>query len=154
MEQDILDIIEKDLPNQVGQQLKLKIEQADKDATAVKEQSELIKYYLKSISDLNIEINAANSLLNEHRNVDLKIQDLEVKERALEISELKIKLETEKDKSKFAQDVAMGLVRNTNYRKHIFDSSHEQIPVADQYGGTIMETATNNKTYTENIETD
>ena len=39
---------------------------------------------------------------------------------------LKQKLESEKDKSEFAKSVALGLVRNTEFRKSVFDTEDQQ----------------------------
>ena len=52
MEKEILELIERDLPNHVGTVLKKKIEQADKDAITVEAQKEDIKIYRKDISTM------------------------------------------------------------------------------------------------------
>jgi hypothetical protein len=49
---------------------------------------------------------------------------LEQREIGLEVTLLKAELESEKSKSEFGFNVALGLVRNSVFRKSLIDSKH------------------------------
>ena len=70
----------------------------------------------------------------------------------LKVIELEIKLSNEQEKSIFVKNVALGLVRNIEYRKSIFDSESSQVPVSDQYGNSRLEYVNNTKSYTEDSD--
>ena len=60
---------------------------------------------------------------------------LELNERQFEVNSLKYKLAAEKDKTEFSKNVALGLVRNTEYRKTIFDTENSGgMPMQDGSG--------------------
>jgi DNA repair exonuclease SbcCD ATPase subunit len=134
LEKEIQESIKKNLPQQVSDVLKARLEQADKDAARVKtlekevkdleEQEEVFKSTIKEYNKLD----ERNSLLESRG------KELETKERNLEIEQLKYQLSAEKDKTTFSQSVALGLVRNIEYRKNIFDSENPGgAPTFDQY---------------------
>jgi hypothetical protein len=50
---------------------------------------------------------------------------LEIERRDFQVEQLKYQLNTEKEKSSFCMDVTKSLVRNTEYRKSIFDSEQQ-----------------------------
>lgn len=149
MEKEILELIERDLPNHVGNVLKKKIEQADKDAATIEIQSKEIVIYKKNVSTLMKHGAEMQAELDIHTKLDDKIQALEERERNLKISILQIELEAEKYKTTFMNSVTMGLVRNVEYRQSIHESDFKTVPIVDQFGGTRFEPESHTNTYSK-----
>jgi len=105
--------------------LKVRLEQADKDAKSL----ELYKNLLATKSQ---EVEKLNSIVEEYRKHDARNSELDQRERELnkmqfnlELEILKSQLTVEKEKSEFVKSVTMGLVRNTEYRKSVFDTENQ-----------------------------
>ncbi len=115
-------IYEKHLPKQVGETLQKRLELADK---LEKENSDLIKTN-KTQYD---EIQNLKGIIEKHKTIDEREEavskheaDVTEKENKSEIEKLKYQLESEKEKTQFSKSIALGLVRNIEYRKNIFDN--------------------------------
>lgn len=126
MQDEFKAIIEKNLPAQVGDVLKTRLEQAEKDSDTVKNQNEKIK-------DLNEIIDKLENIIIgyrefDKRNAELETREIKIKEeeRNLKIKTLEYQLACEQEKTSFTKEVAMGLVRNTTYRESIFDNENSQ----------------------------
>lgn len=126
METEIKAIIEKNLPAQVGDVLKLRLEQAEKDVVKVKQQEEALQS--KNVTITGLEKQVADYKKFDERNATLEAREKAVAdgERNLKVATLEFQLTAEKEKTQFSKDVALGLVRNTEFRKHIFDSENQQ----------------------------
>lgn len=114
--------IDKDLPKQVGDTLKKRLEEADqtekelKRVTAALQTRDLTIVNLnKTIDDLTIRVSNEQDLVAREKQVNNR-------ENKLEITLLQVQLESEKEKSKFGFDVSLGLVRNTQFRRNLTDS--------------------------------
>jgi hypothetical protein len=136
MDIEIKAIIEKNLPAQVGEVLKQRLEQAEKDAATVSFQAD-------SLRQKDRDITALEERTIEYQKFDIRNAELEKREKILEQTERNLKIEkltyeltAERDKTQFTKDVALGLVRNIEYRKTVFDAISE--PHRDQYGNTIF----------------
>ena len=145
LQEKILESIEKDLPNQVGQALKQKLEQAELDAQEVKRLAKNIEEKAATITRLNSQVAQQQQDLAKHKELNSREEEISKRERELEITILKSELENQKGNTQFAKDVALGLVRNTVYRKNIMDSETTQVPVSDGSGYTRMEYVNNTK---------
>lgn len=121
-EEEIAEIIKKNLPAHVGEVLKERLEQADKDTVKLKQQE-------TALAEKNNKITSLEKTIEEYKQFDTRnaaITDRENKvteaERNLKIATLEFQLQSEKDKTTFTRDITLGLVRNIEYRKTIFDS--------------------------------
>lgn len=128
---DFQAVVQKHLSNEAGTTLKAILEKAEKDAALVESQK-------TTITNLQGDVNRLNETLSKHsylatREAAVKTREDEVakKETNQKIAELTYQLESEKDKTSFAKSVALGLVRNVEYRKNIHDS--ECIPGTSYY---------------------
>ncbi len=126
LNQEIQEAIKKSLPSQVGEELNKLIEQGKRDAEEVKMLNTACENSRKIIDELNGKI-------TEYQKFDERNSKLTEREQAVSESEIKLKIETltyqlaaEKEKTEFSKNVALGLVRNTSYRKQIFDSENQQ----------------------------
>jgi non-canonical purine NTP pyrophosphatase (RdgB/HAM1 family) len=112
--------IEKDLPNQVGENLRKMLEQGKQDAEKVIQLNRVNLNQSETITRHEETIKEYQKL--DARNAELEAREKAVKDKEIQqkIDELTYQLAAEKDKTTFSQNVAMGLVRNTEYRKAIF----------------------------------
>lgn len=152
--QKLEELIAKNLPEQTGATLRKVLEKAEKDAKEVERLAKLAEERVTTIDQLN-------SRLRSQEELDKFAQDLAVKEKEIddkiykqELFEMKTKLEAETNKMTHATNVAMGLVRNTVYRKSMFDSENPGgYPVFDG-NGMAHYPAPVNKALTETSEQD
>lgn len=125
MTDEIRAIIEKNLPAQVGEVLKTRLEQAEKDVIKIKQQEETLQS--KNAAITQFEKLVADYKTKDEQNAKLEARELAVTEaeRNLKIATLEYQLVSEKEKTDFTKNVALGLVRNTEFRKTIFDSENQ-----------------------------
>jgi hypothetical protein len=138
-EKEINDIIKKNLPAHVGEVLAKRLRDADDLERDFKHLSELHTKSVKEIDKLNEELRKHDQL--DTRNKELLLREEAVKEREnqAKIDQLTFELSIEREKSTFTKDVALGLVRNTTFRKTVFDNENQapyQVP--DGHGGTVQ----------------
>lgn len=122
MQKEIEDIINANLPAQVGEVLKKRLEQAEVDAKTVESQR-------GELERKSIEIKGLKEFIDGHTALNLRelaIQErefeVEKKERAIEVFGLQIKLEEANKRAELVAGFTQGLVRNIEFRKEIFDS--------------------------------
>jgi len=153
LEKELQESIKKNLPQQVGEVLKQRLEQADKDANEVKRLKELLDKYADDKIGLEKQIEEYKQFDSRNSLLESREKEIETKEKQLEVETLKYQLQSEKDKTEFSQKVALGLVRNVEYRKNIFDTETSGQPVTDTNGYTHYPMPTNkHHTSTETIE--
>lgn len=135
LEKEIQESIKKNLPQQVGEVLKQRLEQADKDNAEVKRLINLVEQYTSDKENLEKQIYEYQKFDKRNASLDSREKELETEKNSLELEKLKYQLQSEKDKTTFSQSVALGLVRNIDYRKTIFDTENlGGVPSFDQYG--------------------
>lgn len=147
MKEEIEEIIMKNLPAQVGETLKKTLQKAEQD-------EKLVKNLNEKLSEKNAYIKDLENLIEDYKAFDGRNSELEEREKSvseqernLKITTLEYQLESEKQKTEFTKNVALGLVRNTECRKHIFDSEN-QTPYQNDNGNYIYPTPIN-KSLTE-----
>ncbi len=124
MTEEIRLIVEKNLPAQVGDVLKVTLDQAKKDAQLVELYRTQIKSFEETIREKNSIIDEFKKMETRNAALDVRENSIKEKERVFSILELEYKLASEKEKTEFTKSIAMGLVKNTEYRKTIFDSEN------------------------------
>lgn len=143
MTDEIRSIIEKNLPAQVGETLRLVLEKGEKDAAALELANKANKDAANLIDRLNEQIAEYRKLDSRNAGIEAREKAVADKERSLKIAELEYQLQAEKDKAQFGKDVAMGLVRNTEYRRTLFDNVTEPSGL-DHYGNQQYANKTQN----------
>jgi len=153
LEQELQESIKKNLPQQVGDVLKERLAQADRDTITIKDQQEKLAEANSQIDYLQKEIRQYKQFDERNTLLESREKELETERNTLELEKLKYQLQAEKDKTQFSQNVALGLVRNTEYRKTIFDSEdkgglgvidgqgnyHYPMPTSKSYSETRVE---------------
>jgi hypothetical protein len=122
LREEIKASIEKNLPKQVGDTLRKRLEQAD----SFEKENEALKAGLEQSKTLAEVLRGQISQLEKLKMVVAELnareKALEQREIGLEVTLLKAELESEKSKSEFGFNVALGLVRNSVFRKSLIDS--------------------------------
>lgn len=121
---ELQELYEKHLPNQIGVALKNKLEQAEKDATELATLKQAHEKLQKEKISLDDELRQHKSIDEKLAEIETKTKEVEAREKKVDIDELKYQLAAEKEKTQFMRDIGMGLVRNVEYRKTIFDSEN------------------------------
>lgn len=126
---EIRDAVNKHLPSTVGEALQLRLKQAERDARDVVEiradvarQEKVVDRHLQTIAELKTQ-------LAQHAALDERERAVEEAERKQEIFALKTKLEASEGSRDFARNVALGLVRNTDFREVVHHSNTTPVPV-------------------------
>jgi hypothetical protein len=128
IQKDIQDAIEKQLPAQVGEVLRTRLEQAEKDAATVKHNATTLAEFRSDIRKLESQVEARDAKLKQHGDIDKREAEVAQRERDLKITLLEAQLVTEKDKSAFVKEVALGLVRNAEFRRSVFENHNKNVP--------------------------
>jgi len=148
--QEIQDAIARNLPQAVGDALQKRLRQADSDAASIVELRSTIEANKSVIARLNDRVASLDSDLSAHKNLAEREAAVAERERNANVAELQIKLAAAASNAEFARSVAMGLVRNTEYRQSVFEShTNRAMPVPQ--GGAIMSTY---NTETSNVSTE
>jgi hypothetical protein len=147
IQQDIQDAIAKQLPAQVGEVLRVRLEQAEKDAALVKSQKARIDELLRDTQRASNMIDARDAQLKRAGDLDARSADLDTRERNIKLTLLEGQLAAETSKTAFAKEVALGLVRNVEYRHSVFENSNKQVPTMPG-AYTMSQSESSNKTDT------
>ncbi len=151
-------IVTESLPNHVGEALQKRLKVADDleivvedHLKTIKHKEELIEKKDDKIRRLEETISAHNDITVREREVQKREKDADKREMEAELDKVKYQLASEKEKSQFTKEVALGLVRNTTFRKTVFDSENQapyQVPNG-QYGSTMVYPTPLNKSLNE-----
>ncbi len=125
LQKELQEVIEKNLPKATGADLQKRLSDADKFEEGLK----LAKIRGEGVDRENKKLKQEIEvyMANDKRNAELDKREKEVEKREsdIELADIKNQLETAEEKTQFCKEVALGLVRNTTYRKTIFDSENQ-----------------------------
>ncbi len=147
----IQEAIKESLPSQIGDELKKLIEQGKADAQEVKSLIIACENNRKTIDELNTKLSEYRKLDDRNTAIEAREKAAEVAERKTEIEKLTYQLSSEKEKTEFSKSVALGLVRNIEYRRSLMDNTHEPCG-KDQYGNAQYQNKTQNSNETTKAE--
>lgn len=125
MQEEINEIIKKNLPAHVGEELQKVLAQAKEDADDLSSS----KLYASSLYDENYKLKTE---LNNHANLDKRFEelksrelDLEKNQRNMEMKALEIKLVESEKRADMIREFTLGLVRNVDVRKEVYGTKNE-----------------------------
>lgn len=123
MEQEIKDIIAKNLPQHVGEVIRERLNKADEDAAQVDKLYKTLAQKEEALSDLSIENAKLVSMLD--RQVDIEERERKVREREInfELEITKLKLDAAEKKTDMMSGIINTVFRSPVYRKHIDNMS-------------------------------
>jgi hypothetical protein len=147
MKDEIRKILEKELSAEAGSVLKAVLEQGELDAANLKDLEKKHQVVMAEKSDLEQRLNVYKSCDIRNAGLEAREKALELKERDVEIDILKLQLAVEKEKTEFVRGVSMGLVRNIEYRKSVFENEHT--PSHNNNAGHWVADLNKSKSFTE-----
>ena len=119
IEKDLQESIKKNLPAQIGEELRLVLIKGKEDAAKLVIAEDKNVELNKTINVQQEQIRQLNEKLSLAGDIDAREKAVAEAERNIKIEKLEYQLKSEQDKTNFAQNVALGLVRNTEYRKSV-----------------------------------
>lgn len=141
----INDSIKEHIPSQVGEELQKLLAKGKADAEEVKSLSIANENNRKTINELNDTISQYKKLDERNSQLEIREKAAEELERKIQIEKLTYQLAAEKESKEFSKSVALGLVRNVEYRRSLFDNTTEP-DGKDQYGNTVYSNKSQNST--------
>ena len=136
IESDLKELLTKHLPQATSDALQAtsdalqeRLRQADADKITVERQKEQISGLNTQIKDLQAQVNTATEELKKHDALAAREAAVSEKERNADIAALKVQLEAAQGNTQFAKDVALGLVRNSEFRRTVYDNENRSDPI-------------------------
>lgn len=121
--EDIQAAVSKHLPQALGEELQKRLKKADEDALRVQSLQKMFDDAEKQKERLNLRIEGLEKQLKQHAELADREKAVDKREHDADLTELKIRLDAEQSKNQFAKDVALGLVRNVEYRNSVFENT-------------------------------
>jgi hypothetical protein len=147
-QEQILEIIQKDLPNKVGQELKKQLEELEELRAAKVGQDEAIVLLKNEIDDLNKQIQTQEQVKTRLESAITLEETNKEAERRLAVKELQLKLEAKKLALTHISQVNLSLTRNLEYRSDLFSNK----PVVNKDGYLTGNMVNENSSETKTVE--
>lgn len=125
MDNEIKKIIEKNLPAQVGETLQKRLREAEADRELVGEQIKALEDSDRIISQLSSSLAAYRQFDERNDKLTIRENAVGIKETQQKVDELNIRLEESNKRADIVVDFTKGLVRNTTFRKTVFDNENQ-----------------------------
>lgn len=138
IEQEIKDAVSKHLPQALGEALQLRLKKADEDAQSVTRLQSDIETIRRANMTLLNEVDSLKEQMHKHASLAAREAAVAKREHDADLAELRVQLEAAKGNGQFARDVAMGLVRNIEYRQAVMRAENGMVPMPGVNGGYPM----------------
>jgi hypothetical protein len=125
VEKEIQAAIKKNMPAQVGDNLKVLLAEGEKAKQQAIEWKNEYDDVIKENRDLVKENDELKKLKHTAEALDKREAELNEKERQQEVEMLKVKLEEANSRANMVKEFTSGLVRNTNFRKNYYHTEDE-----------------------------
>lgn len=149
IEKQIQELVKSNLPAQVGEALQTALGEGKEAQKAWAEAQRRIESLNNTIKDRDNKLKKLEALKLEAEEISNQRIILEEDKRNLRIKQLEHELSCEKAMTTTIKEVTMGLVRNTVYRKNIFDSINEPTLDSNGYPINVNKTQSLNETKEE-----
>ncbi len=136
MEQEIKDIIAKNLPQHVGDVLKERLNKADKLEKEVDYLNKVLTEAQKDIEHLKEKLQEERNHTYSEQQIKTELFRLEERERKLEMEILKLKLEESEKRADISTKLVETVFRSPVYRKHVENMTLGSYDVAGRYNQT------------------
>ena len=134
IDQEIMEALKKQMPAKMFEATKEKIAENDKMVVRIKELERKVDNQDDQIANLTAELGEHGKLDVREKAVIEKEADIKkrksvlwTKELEMTKKEMEYQLDAEKSKSQFCKEVALGLVRNIEFRKNVY--SNGNVPI-------------------------
>ena len=146
LQKEIAEAIDKNLPNQVGELLKKRLEKADSDAVLLEQQRKNIKNQGETIGNLEEKLNKHLELDTKHNFLLMCEKELIKQANSQKVFEAELKMGAANSKVVMLQDLMQTVFRSPVYKKHIdkwdsFEHRYENnMNIKEKTGETVTET--------------
>lgn len=127
LEKEMANLITKNMPEEVGKNLKKLLEEGEANKRRVSELESHNKDLIKSMDNLKSRAEKTKSLNERENALNHKQEELVLRELELDKKILEIRLEEANSKIGLINNYTQGLVRNTIIRESILDSENSDI---------------------------
>lgn len=127
IEKELQELITKNLPAQVGNELQKVLAKGKKDAEEVERLTKIIEDKEETIRIQSSNNTMLQEKLNKAGDIEAREKAVAEAERNIKIKQLEYELKAEQDKTTFAQNVALGLVKNVEYKSSVYGNRGETI---------------------------
>ena len=136
MEQEIKEIITKNLPQHVGDVLKERLNKADKLEKEVDYLNKVLAEAQKDIEHLKEKLQEERNHTYSEQQLKTELFRVEERERKLEMEILKLKLEESEKRADISTKLVETVFRSPVYRKHVENMTLGSYDVAGRYNQT------------------
>jgi predicted RNase H-like nuclease (RuvC/YqgF family) len=136
MEQEIKDIIAKNLPQHVGDVLKERLNKADKLEAEVDYLNRVLSEANKDINNFKEKLEKERQHIYSEQQLKAEWSKLEERERNLEVEMLKLKLEESQKRADVSTKLVETIFRSPVYRKHVENMTLGSYDVQGRYNQT------------------
>lgn len=120
--------IEKNLPAQIGEVLRKRLQQAEIDAKKVTSLTEDVKYYQETLDAVNKKLVSQQELERKEENVAAKLLDLDTRERNIKIQILETQLTEANKRADISKELVTLVFKNPTYKTTEFNSINKNVP--------------------------
>lgn len=145
LESKISKAIAESLPAQLGEELRKQLELIPVLKNEVEQLMEQNNFFRSDLNAAREKLIKDQEEISKNAHLSLREKEIIDLETRFEIAKLNYQLEAEKDKSSFAKSVALGLVRNAEYRTSIMENKNTPVGM-DQYGNPRSVYSTDSRT--------
>ena len=129
LQNEIAEAIKKNLPAQVGNALQEELKELQTLRKLYETEKKISTERLERLGEKDQELRRMGEIIAEHDDLTSRANKLEEELNRFEVEKLKYQLEAEKDKSSFAKNIGLSLVRNTVWR----ENSLGTVPMVEKY---------------------
>ena len=149
LKQEFDEAIDKHLSKEIGTRLQARLKDLEEKERQLEVRTAERDAFKKERDEWKTQVWEQDSVQKREQAAILKLEEVNKKESELEVKVLKIQLEEANKRGAWAEGLAMGLVRNTHYRKGVFDTKNENVPYSYQGGGMGVQNVQNSSSHTE-----
>ena len=151
-EKEMQELINKNLPAHLSETLKERLElipKLEKENDSLRKILDQERDYNKN---LNLKLNEYMKYASIEDSLDRREKELREKEIKFEVECLKVQLAAEIYKTEYAREITLGLVRNTEYKKDVFNTKN--IPGRTGENGMYIQPYSESSSSSEILKTD
>ena len=148
---DISDAIEKNLPAASADLLIRRLSQGREDAKSIVAMRDENAAWRTKNQSLAVELDTAKVMLAAHVAIGARETAVAARELRADFNDLQTRHTSALENTRFARDLALGLVRNTDFRESVFTSSSKGVPVVNGGCTSVMQ-STDNETVTKDTK--
>lgn len=148
---EITEAINKHLPQALGDALQQRLKKGDEDAAALLLANRQLETSRADSRSAQARYERAEATLAKHAVLDARDEAVTKREASADLRDAKVALAAANENAKFARDVALGLVRNVEWRNQVFET-HDQRAIPVPPSGSVQHAFQQERSSTSTIQ--